>query len=62
MQFGKWVFLVLAVLAAVFMALIGIAVAFRSILGMLGAIIGVIAVMGTGFVLKKRMREKGLLD
>lgn len=61
MKQGKWIFLVLAVLAALFMIGIGVAVGERSILGIIFAIIGLNAVMATGFIMKKRMREKGLI-
>jgi Family of unknown function (DUF5325) len=61
MKQGKWIFLVLAVLAALFMIGIGVAVGERSILGIILAIIGLNAVMATGFIIKKRMREKGLI-
>jgi hypothetical protein len=40
---------------------IGIAVGERSILGIVLAIVGLNAVMASGFILKKRMREKGIL-
>lgn len=61
MKQGKWIFLVLAVLAYSFMIGIGVAVGERSILGIILAIIGLNAVMATGFIMKKRMREKGLI-
>ncbi|KZZ82999.1 MULTISPECIES: YlaF family protein [Bacillaceae] len=61
MKSGKWIFLVLAVLAAVMMMLIGVSVGFRSILGVIASIIGLCAVMGFGFARKKKMREKGLI-
>ncbi|UPG63136.1 DUF5325 family protein [Metabacillus endolithicus] len=44
-----------------FMIGIGVAVGERSILGIILAIIGLNAVMATGFIMKKRMREKGLI-
>ncbi|AZB42784.1 hypothetical protein CEF21_11025 [Bacillus sp. FJAT-42376] len=61
MKPGKWIFLVLAILAAVMMMMIGVSVGLRSVLGILASIIGLCAVMGFGFATKKRMREKGLL-
>lgn len=61
MKQGKWIFLILALLAAGCMAGIGIAVGERSILGILIAILCLNAVMAFGFIFKKRMREKGLL-
>jgi Family of unknown function (DUF5325) len=62
MKKGKWIFLVLAFLAAFCMIGIGVAVGQRSILGIILAIIGLNAVMGSGFAMKKRMREKGILE
>ncbi|WP_226665915.1 DUF5325 family protein [Metabacillus litoralis] len=61
MKLGKWIFLVLSMLAALSMIGIGIAVSERSILGIILAIIALTVIMGSGFVLKKRMREKGLI-
>ncbi|MBM7603479.1 hypothetical protein JOC75_001449 [Metabacillus crassostreae] len=61
MKLGKWVFLVLSFLAAISMIGIGIAVSERSILGIILAIVALNVIMGSGFVLKKRMREKGLI-
>lgn len=61
MKKGKWIFLVLATIAAVCMIGIGVAVGERSILGIVLAIIGLNAVMATGFIMKKRMREKGII-
>jgi len=57
----KWIFLFLAILAAISMIGIGIAVGERSIIGILLAIIALNGVMAAGFILKKRMREKGLI-
>ncbi len=51
----------LAILAAVCMISIGIAIGERSILGVILAIIGLNAVMASGFIFKKKMREKGLI-
>ncbi len=62
MKIGKWIFLVLACVAALSMIGIGIAVGERSLLGVLLSIVLLNAVMAFGFILKKRMREKGLLD
>lgn len=61
MKLGKWVFLVLSFLAAISMIGIGIAVSERSIIGIILAIIALNVIMGSGFILKKRMREKGLI-
>ncbi|MCM3652794.1 YlaF family protein [Metabacillus litoralis] len=62
MRLGKWIFIVLAFFAATCMIGIGIAVGERSILGILLAIIGLNAVMATGFIMKKKLREKGILE
>jgi hypothetical protein len=62
MRLGKWIFIVLAFLAATCMIGIGIAISERSILGILLAIIGLNAIMATGFITKKRLREKGILE
>lgn len=61
MKSGKWVFFLLALIAAGSMICIGIAVGERSILGILLSIIVLIAAMGFGFATKKKMRDKGLL-
>ncbi|QNG58929.1 YlaF family protein [Metabacillus idriensis] len=61
MKSGKWVFFLLALIAAGSMICIGIAVGERSILGILLSIIALIAAMGFGFATKKKMRDKGLL-
>ncbi|MFY4773700.1 YlaF family protein [Metabacillus sp. RGM 3146] len=61
MKLGKWIFAVLAILAVVFMMLIAVSIGMQNALGVIGSIIGLFAVMGCGFALKKRMREKGLL-
>ena len=61
MKSGKWVFFLLALIAAGSMICIGIAVGERSILGILLSIIALIAAMGFGFAAKKKMRDKNLL-
>ncbi|MCY8818130.1 YlaF family protein, partial [Bacillus atrophaeus] len=49
--------------AAVFsIMLIGVSIAEKSALGIIGSILLVCAVMGSGFTLKRKMREQGLLD
>lgn len=58
----KWVFLFMAFAAVISMMLVGVAIAENNTLGILGSILLVCLVMGSGFSLKKRMREKGLLD
>jgi len=61
MKEGKWIFLVLATLGAIFMVMIGFAIGAKSSIGIILSILGVIAVFGIGFTQKKKMREKGLL-
>jgi hypothetical protein len=51
----KWLFLLLAIVAAACMAGIGISIAERSILGILISIIATIAVFGIGFSLKSKL-------
>ena len=53
MKIGKWIFLVLACVAALSMIGIGIAVGERSLLGVLLSIVLLNAVMAFGFILKK---------
>lgn len=57
MKLGKWIFLLLAFLAAMCMTLIGVAIGMRSTLGTAGAIFALIVIMGTGFTLKKKMSD-----
>ena len=61
MKSGKWVFFLLAFIAAASMVSVGIAVGERSILGIVISIIALIAAMGFGFATKKKMRDKGIL-
>lgn len=61
MKDGKWIFLLLATLGAIFMVLIGFSIGAESIFGLIISILGVIVVFGLGFTQKKKMREKGLL-
>jgi uncharacterized membrane protein len=42
--------------------LIGVSIAEKSAWGIIGSIVLVIAMMGSGFTVKKKMREQGLLD
>ena len=58
---NKWIFLVLAILAACCMGGVGIAVAFRSVVGIILAVIALVIVMGFGFTTKKKYREAGKL-
>ncbi|WP_174733781.1 YlaF family protein [Mesobacillus harenae] len=57
----KWVFLFLAIAAAVSIMGIGVSIGERSFLGALASIVALIAVMGYGFKTKKKMREAGRL-
>lgn len=57
MKLGKWIFLLLAFLAAMCMTLIGVAIGIRSTIGAAGAIFTLIIIMGTGFTLKKKMSD-----
>ncbi|MCD7033948.1 YlaF family protein [Metabacillus sp. GX 13764] len=61
MKLGKWIFVVLAILAVIFMMLIAVSIGMQNIWGILGAIIGLVIVMGAGFALKGRMRREGRL-
>lgn len=61
MKSGKWIFFLLAFIAAGSMVGVGIAVGERSILGILLSILALIAAMGFGFATKKKMRDKGIL-
>ncbi|NPC92429.1 YlaF family protein [Bacillus sp. WMMC1349] len=58
----KWIFLLVALAAAISMMLIGVAIAEKNLPGVIGAVMMFIIMMGIGFSLKKRMRDKGLLD
>jgi hypothetical protein len=57
----KWIFILYAVLTAIFIMGIGVAIGVKSILGVIGCIIGVILVMGFGFKTKAKMRTNGEL-
>ncbi|WP_110112403.1 YlaF family protein [Bacillus sp. CGMCC 1.16541] len=57
----KWIFVFYAIVATVSIMAIGIFVGEGSVLGVLGAIVALVAVMGFGFVTKKKMRERGEL-
>ncbi|MDQ0162817.1 DUF5325 family protein [Bacillus alveayuensis] len=61
MKNGKWIFLLLAMMAALFIVLIGFSIGASSLTGVILSGIGVIAVFAIGFSQKKKMREKGLL-
>ncbi|ASS90964.1 MULTISPECIES: DUF5325 family protein [Aeribacillus] len=58
---GKWIFWVLATIAALLIVSVGFAIGAGSLLGVVVSIIGIIIVFGLGFTQKKKMREKGLL-
>ncbi|MGO4887935.1 DUF5325 family protein [Anaerobacillus sp. MEB173] len=53
----KIIFISLATFTALCISLIGVAIAERSILITCIAILGIVAAMGTGFTLKKKIRE-----
>ncbi|MDA1475688.1 YlaF family protein [Bacillus changyiensis] len=58
----KWIFLLVALITVISMMLIGVAIAEKNLPGVIGAVIMFVIMMGIGFSLKKRMRDKGLLD
>ncbi|MEC2308316.1 YlaF family protein [Bacillus atrophaeus] len=58
----KWVLLLFAFAAVFSIMLIGVSIAEKSALGIIGSILLVCAIMGSGFTLKRKMREQGLLD
>ena len=58
---GKWMFWVLATIAALLIVSVGFAIGAGSLLGVVVSIIGIIIVFGLGFTQKKKMRERGLL-
>jgi hypothetical protein len=51
----KWLFLVLAVIAASCMIGVGIAVAQRSMIGIISFIVATVACFGIGFTLKSKL-------
>ncbi|WP_044893906.1 DUF5325 family protein [Bacillus alveayuensis] len=53
------IFFFFAVLAAACIMGIGIFIAERSLLGIIFSTIALLVTMGVGFMMKKRMREKG---
>ncbi|MFN2746075.1 YlaF family protein [Bacillus sp. z60-18] len=57
----KWMFLLLALAAVISIMMVGVAIAEKSLLWVGLAFAILIVIMGTGFTLKKRMREKGVL-
>ncbi|QSF98434.1 hypothetical protein DI291_08585 [Bacillus paralicheniformis] len=58
----KWIFSLFALAAVISIMMIGVAVAEKSAAGVAIAVAILIVIMGSGFTLKKRMREKGLLE
>ncbi|APA02534.1 MULTISPECIES: YlaF family protein [Bacillus] len=58
----NWLLLLFAFAAVFSMMLIGVSIAEKSAWGIIGSIVLVIAIMGSGFTVKKKMREQGLLD
>ncbi|GEK32682.1 DUF5325 family protein [Kurthia sibirica] len=61
MNQAKLVMAILALAGILAMFSIGIAIAAGSVLGILGGIVLVIAIFGTGFTLKRKFRDRGLL-
>lgn len=61
MKAANFIFLGFAVAAAISIMLIGVAIAEESILGILLSIAAFTAIMGFGFVTKKKFREQGKL-
>ncbi|OLS41958.1 YlaF family protein [Bacillus sp. MRMR6] len=57
----KWIFILYAVLTAIFIMGIGIAIGVQSVVGVIGCIIAVILVIGLGFKTKAKMRTNGEL-
>lgn len=57
---GKWIFWVLATIAALLIVSVGFAIGAGSLLGVVVSIIGIIIVFGLGFT-QKRKCERGLL-
>jgi hypothetical protein len=58
----KWNFLFLALAAVMSMMLCGVAIGLQSVLGIIGSLVLLCIVMGYGFTLKRKMRERGQLD
>ncbi|MFD0049168.1 YlaF family protein [Actinomycetes bacterium NPDC127524] len=57
----KWNFLLLALLAVASISWIGISIAEQSIAGVIISILALFIIMGYGFSLKRKMRQKGKL-
>ena len=55
----KWNFLILALLAVTSISFIGVSIGEKSLIGVIISIIALCIIMGYGFSLKKKMREKG---
>jgi len=53
--------LIFAILAAVSIMGIGVAIAEKTMLGLFGCLAALIVIMGLGFRMKKKLREKGVL-
>ncbi|MBT2573502.1 YlaF family protein [Bacillus sp. ISL-51] len=58
----NWLLLLFAFAAVFSMMLIGVSIAEKSAWGIIGSLVLVTVMMGSGFTLKKKMRERGLLD
>ncbi|WP_035321804.1 YlaF family protein [Peribacillus kribbensis] len=57
----KGIFILLSILAASSIAGIGISIAEESILAVVFCIVALVVIMGSGFSLKRRLRERGEL-
>ncbi|WP_251549002.1 YlaF family protein [Neobacillus muris] len=57
----NWPMLIFAILAAVSIMGIGVAIAEKTMLGLFGCLAALIVIMGLGFRMKKKLREKGVL-
>ncbi|ALC80929.1 MULTISPECIES: YlaF family protein [Bacillus] len=58
----KWKLLLLALAAVMSMMMCGVAVGLKSSLGIIGSLVLLFFVMGFGFTLKRKMRQRGELD
>ncbi|MFC5557917.1 DUF5325 family protein [Ureibacillus thermophilus] len=61
MNLAKFVMLLFSIAALLSMISIGYAIAIGSIVSIIASIVALIAVMGIGFGMKRKFREKGLL-
>jgi len=61
MNLAKFVMLLFSIAAILSMISIGYAIAIRSVISIIASVVALIAVMGIGFTMKRKFREKGLL-